>query len=228
MTTTTRPAPRQDGGVRSRARRPVLQDRPETLRTTQREATRQRVIEAAAELFDTLGYEGATIRAIARHAGVSVGSVFTTFTAKGEILSEVMQSRLGRLYAALDRVTPNLRGSTADRLRSICAIMLDFETARTKLFLAHIMATYDWTLPPTAKPYGHNQRLKQMLHDCVAKGVADGDVDPSLDLWEVVDLLLSTYAWTYRLAVTENADAKAMMLVMDRRIGLLARALAPR
>src|SRR5512140_2711545 len=86
------------------------------LRQSQKEATRNRVIEAARELFDAQGYEGTTIREIARQAGVSVGSVFTTFASKGEILSQVMQDRLDGLYAELDRVMPHLRGSTADRL----------------------------------------------------------------------------------------------------------------
>src|SRR5689334_12109307 len=94
---------------------PVLQGA--TLRQSQKEATRQRVLDAARDLFDSHGYQGTTIREIARLAQVSVGSVFTTFASKGEILSEVMQSRLDPLYAEIDRVMPHLRGSTADRLR---------------------------------------------------------------------------------------------------------------
>src|SRR3954464_1731377 len=78
-------------------------------RQSQKEATRNRVILAARELFDEQGYQGTTIREIARQAGVSVGSVFTTFATKGEILSQVMQERLDRLYAELDRVLPHLR-----------------------------------------------------------------------------------------------------------------------
>src|ERR1700694_2322343 len=89
-----------------------------TSRQSQKEATRQRVMEAARELFDTQGYLGTTVREIARHAGVSVGSVFTTFASKGEILSQVMQDRLGGLYAELDRGMPHLRGATLERLRT--------------------------------------------------------------------------------------------------------------
>ena len=77
-------------------------------RQSQKAATRMRVIAAARELFDTEGYEGTTVREIARHAKVSVGSVFTTFASKGEILSQVMQDRLDGLYAELDRVMPHL------------------------------------------------------------------------------------------------------------------------
>ncbi|HEV7386878.1 MAG TPA: TetR/AcrR family transcriptional regulator, partial [Phenylobacterium sp.] len=54
------------------ASRPAVVESPPKLRQTQKEATRNRVIEAARELFDTQGYQGTTIRDIATHAGVSV------------------------------------------------------------------------------------------------------------------------------------------------------------
>ncbi|MFI4966052.1 MAG: TetR/AcrR family transcriptional regulator [Caulobacterales bacterium] len=197
-------------------------------RQTQKEATRNRVIDAARELFDRQGYEGASIREIARHAGISVGSVFTTFASKGEILSQVMEDRLDGLYAELDRVVPNLRGSTADRLRSIFAIHFSFESRRTRLFLAHIAAAYDWTLPPSARPMGRNPRLIGIIRDCVVKGVAAGDVDPAIDPQEAVDLLMAAYVWIYRMAALNGADAAEMTGVMDRQIGLIASGLTPR
>lgn len=191
-------------------------------RRSQKEATRQRVLGAARELFDTLGYQGTTIREVARHAGVAVGSVFTTFASKGEILSEVMQNRLAPLYAELDRMMPHVRGSTADRLRSMFAIHFAFEAQHTRVFLSHIAAAYDWTLPPTARPFGHTPRLQEIIRESLALGVEQGDVDPRLDLQEVIDLLMAAYAWTYRLAVTKGADAKTMTAAMDRQIGLIA------
>ncbi|MFC3067813.1 TetR/AcrR family transcriptional regulator [Phenylobacterium soli] len=197
-------------------------------RQGQKEATRKRVIEAARELFDTQGYQGTTIREIARHAGVSVGSVFTTFASKGEVLSQVMEERLDGLYAELDRVVPHLRGSTADKLRTLYAMLFAFEEPRTKLFLSHIAAAYDWTLPPGARPYGANQRLRDLLHEIVCKGMACGDVDPQTDVLAVVDLLVGTYAWTYHLVVTEGADARRLTEVMDQRIGLIADGFRPR
>lgn len=193
-----------------------------TLRQTQKEATRAKVLDAARELFESVGYQGATIREIARIAGVSVGSVFTSFASKGEMLSEVMGQRLELLYAELDRVVPHLRGSTPDRLRSIFAVHIAFEARRTRLFLAHIAAAYDWTLPATARPFGRTPRLVEMLKDCLAKGVEQGDVDPACDLDEVVEMLIAAYAWTYQLTITEGADAEAMTRAMDRRIGLIA------
>jgi AcrR family transcriptional regulator len=199
-----------------------------SVRTSQKEATRQRVVEAARDLFEAKGYEETTVREIARLAQVSVGSVFTTFASKGEILSQVMADRLDGLYAELDRVVPHLRGSTADRLRSMFAIHYAFETQRTKLFLAHIAAAYDWTRGPNARPYGRTPRLVQIIHDCLADGVTQGDVDPAADLTMIVDLVLAAYAWTYRLAAWEGADAQAMSALFDRQVGLIACGFNPR
>lgn len=199
-----------------------------SVRSVQKEATRRRVLEAARELFETEGYEETTVRAIAKLAGVSVGSVFTSFQSKLDILSEVMGERLDELYDELDRVGHQLRGSTADRLRSLFALFYAFETRRKRLFLAHIAATYDWRPGAKATPFGHNERLKQVVRDCLARGVAAGDVDPAIDPELIVDVLLAAYAWTYRLAAWADADADTMSHAMDRQIGLLAAGFTPR
>ena len=197
-------------------------------RQSQKEATRQRVVVAARDLFDTHGYQGTTIREIARHAGVSVGSVFTTFASKGEILSEVMQARLDPLYAEIDRVMPHVRGATADRLRTLFAIHFEFEAQHVRLFLSHIAAAYDWTLAPGARPYGRTPRLQEVLREVLEKGLEDGDVRADVDYQEIIDLLMSAYAWTYRLVVTRDANTRSLIAVMDRQIGLIAEGFAPR
>ena len=112
---------------------------------------------------------------IARHARVSVGSVFTTFASKGEILSQVMEDRLDGLYAELDQVVPNLRGSTADRLRSIFAIHFSFESRRTRLFLGSISRRSLRLDADAARPAdGANPKLIGIIRDCITKGMGGG------------------------------------------------------
>ncbi|HEV2532244.1 TetR/AcrR family transcriptional regulator [Phenylobacterium sp.] len=222
-----------NGPRRVVARNPRRPARPAQVATssprqTQKAATRNRVIEAARELFDTQGYQGTTIREIASHAGVSVGSVFTTFASKGEILSQVMEGRLEGFYAELDRLAPHLRGSTADRLRSIYAIFFAVEAPRTRLFLSHIAAAFDWTLTSTARPYGRNERVRALLLETLVKGREAGDVDPEADLAGIVELLIAVYGWTYHMVVTEGADTQRMTETMDRQIGLIADGFRPR
>ena len=205
-----------------------LSSAPTPVRQSQKEATRQRVVDAARELFDTHGYQGTTIREIARHAGVAVGSVFTTFASKGEILSEVMQGRLAPLYAEIDRVTPHIHGPTVDRLRTMFAVHFEFEAQHARLFLAHIAAAYDWTITSGATPYGRNLHFQDVIKQVLDRGVEQGDVRADLDQQEIVDLLMAAYAWTWRLVVKDGADAKAMIGVMDRQITLIAEGFAPR
>ena len=190
-------------------------------RQVRKQATRERVLAAARDLFEEVGYDAATIRAVALKAGVSVGSVFTSFAGKAELLSQVMQDRLGALYAELEQVTPHLRGPTIDRLRSIMAVHYGFETRRLKLFIVYIGASFQWETGQAVVPLGRNDRLKTMLREVLARGVERGEVRPDADTECFIDTLLVAYMWNYRLALQDGADAPEMIEAMDRQIGLL-------
>ena len=199
-----------------------------SVRAAQKEATRRRVLDAARSLFNETGFEDTTVRAIADLAGVSVGSVFTTFASKSDILGQVMQDRLAALYAEAGRVIPLMRGSTADRIRSLFAVLYDFETRHVKLFLAHIAASYRWDVDPAMRPFGSNQVIKDLMRAWLADGVARGDVRASADVDLTVDLLLDVYGWNYHRAALEGAGSAELTAVMDRQVGLLFDGLAPR
>jgi AcrR family transcriptional regulator len=185
------------------------------------------VLDAARELFEEVGYDDATIRAIAKRAGVSVGSVFTGFTSKADVLGEVVQERLSDLYADLDQVTPHLRGSTADRCRSMFAVHYAFEFRRLRLFLAYISVAFDWQDDPQTPVMGSNPRLRGMVHDCLTEGILRGDVRRDADLDLAVEMLVGSYAWNYRLAATDGADAARLTDLFDRQVGLIFDGLAP-
>ncbi|MGA0602685.1 TetR/AcrR family transcriptional regulator [Caulobacter sp. KR2-114] len=198
------------------------------VREAQKLATRRRVLDAASDLFNEIGFEDATVRAIANRAGVSVGSVFTTFTSKADILNQVMQDRLEQLYEETGRVIPLMRGSTADRCRSLFAVLYAFETRRVKLFLAHIAVAYRWDMEPTARPFGANQVFRDLMGQWLAEGIGRGDVRPDADIGAIVDLLLGLYAWNYRLAASEGADADRLTALMDQQVGTVFEGLRPR
>jgi AcrR family transcriptional regulator len=61
-------------------------------RREQAEQTRQRVLDAAAKLFEERGYETATIAAIAVEAGVSPETVYARFDNKRTLLGELVRS----------------------------------------------------------------------------------------------------------------------------------------
>jgi AcrR family transcriptional regulator len=198
------------------------------VREARKQATRRRVLDAARELFEEVGYEEATTRAIARRADVSVGSVFTSFSSKSHVLSEVMQARLAELYADLEHVVPHLRGSTADRCRSFFAVHYAFEFRRLHLFLAFVAAAFDWRADPHLPAMGDNPRLRGMLLSCLTEGQARGDVRADADVELVTDLLVAAYAWNYRRAAQGEAQPPQLTALFDRQVGLIFEGLAPR
>jgi AcrR family transcriptional regulator len=198
-----------------------------TLRDARKEATRRRVLDAAHGLFEEVGYHEATIRAIAERAGVSVGGVFTSFTSKAHVLSAVMQERLTDLYADLERLVPHLRGSTADRCRSLFAVHYAFEFRRLRLFLAHIAAAFDWRADTSLPIMGTNPRLRGMVKDCLTEGIARGDVRGDTDIDVAADLLIGAYAWNYRLAAWSDADSERLTRLFDQQVGVIFDGLSP-
>jgi AcrR family transcriptional regulator len=186
-----------------------------------KQATRQRVLAAARDLFEEIGFEEATIRMIAQRAGVSVGSVFTTFAGKSEILSHVMADRLEGMYAELDRVVPHLRGHTVDRLRSIMAVHYSIEMRRQRLFVAYISASFSWRADHSVIPLGQNARFKGMLAETLIDGLARGEVREGVNVDTFVEVLLAAYIWNYRLISREGAEVTQLIDLMDRQIGVL-------
>jgi AcrR family transcriptional regulator len=194
------------------------------VRVARKLATRERVLAAAKDLFNEIGYEAATVRMIATRAGVATGSVFTTFASKLEILREVMEERLQGLYADLEKITPHLRGSVADRLCSVMAVHYAFEMRRPRLFTAYLAANFEWSDQAEPEPiitFGRNTRLRSFLKDIMTGGVNRGEVRADADLEVFIEILISAYGFNYRKAVQSGYDATALIEIMDKQIVLL-------
>ena len=63
-------------------------------RREQAARTRQRILDAAAELFIEQGYGATSVRAIAEAAQVAADTVYATFGSKGRLLTALIDSRL--------------------------------------------------------------------------------------------------------------------------------------
>jgi AcrR family transcriptional regulator len=93
------------------------------------ELTRDKLIEAAGQVFAERGYRAATIREICRRAGANVAAVNYTFGGKMSLYTEVLRHSMraagqaAAMSAALDsRLSPEgtIRGVIRARLMSLC------------------------------------------------------------------------------------------------------------
>lgn len=78
---------------------------PRLTRAESMAATRQKLVEAAAETFASLGFIGATVESIAEAAGYSRGAFYAHFGSKDDILLAVVEARSdGVTPQFLDRI----------------------------------------------------------------------------------------------------------------------------
>src|SRR5215470_5511601 len=102
-----------------------------TTRAAQKQATQAAVIAAAREEFEAVGYEAANIRAIARRAGVSAGTVIHYHADKRELLHAALFTDL---EATLAETLADLgRGSLATRLGRLTRGVFRYYEKRPKL-----------------------------------------------------------------------------------------------
>src|SRR5215470_20250344 len=64
--------------------------------------TRERLIEAAADVIAEEGYDRAGVQEIARRAGLTNGAIYANFRDKSELLAEAVEMGLTRLFGMMD------------------------------------------------------------------------------------------------------------------------------
>jgi AcrR family transcriptional regulator len=89
------------------------------------ESTRQRILNAAGEVFAELGFEGATVRAITQRAGVNVAAINYHFRDKAELYSRVIFDACAS-HGVADRIKAEGIVDPQRRLRSIIFHWLQF------------------------------------------------------------------------------------------------------
>jgi len=193
------------------------------IRKAQKLATRERVLSAARELFEGVGYEETTIRMIAERAGVSVGSVFTTFESKVDIFNYILFEKFEALFGELSRIAPHLKGSCCDRVVSLMSIAYGVECRQLDLMISHLAASHGWPERIEVENARRQERFIGLFRDCLDSGVRAGDLRKDVDYDLFVETLYAVYLRNYRRAFYERLDPDALSELIERQVGLLFR-----
>jgi AcrR family transcriptional regulator len=110
--------------------------------------TRERLLDAAARVFELKGYEGATVSLIAQEAGVTTGAIYAHYRGKAELLAAALEAHRERATAMLFParsdagsilVALGTRLATRDPAR--CALLVEaLLAARRDAELAEVLA----------------------------------------------------------------------------------------
>ncbi|MFN6515187.1 MAG: TetR/AcrR family transcriptional regulator [Nostoc sp. CreGUA01] len=143
--------------------------------------TRTRLIEAASQVFASLGVQGATTREIARVAGVNEVTLFRHFTSKEQLLGAVIENALLLQTEALahpEAWTQDLR-IDLKRYAQLYNTMLEAYEDLIRTFIGeakrHPEAARQ-VIQEAAKPLG--EKLVAYLQSNQTQGIVRADVDP--------------------------------------------------
>jgi AcrR family transcriptional regulator len=99
--------------------------------------TKTRILDAAMKVFSVQGYAGASIRAIAKAAGISIGGVYLYFRNKEELYLDLVRERAEK-QDLTTRETVAAAGSPEEALRAFLSVHLVHGLKYRELILINI------------------------------------------------------------------------------------------
>ena len=93
--------------------------------SARRQATRDRVLEAASEVFAERGFHGATVEDICERAGFTRGAFYSNFTSKDDLVVELSRRHSEALVDRIRRASKREHASADEVLRDVFAALAD-------------------------------------------------------------------------------------------------------
>jgi AcrR family transcriptional regulator len=193
--------------------------------TARAEETRRRIYESALELFREEGFEPATMRDIARKAGVALGAAYYYFSSKEAIVlafyEEMQESSHESILQAMDG-----RKKLKDRLRCVLEMRLQLLWPNRKFCDALFRHAPDPRDP--LSPFSDQTRsIRERAIDQLRIAVEGGDAKVPSDLKPRLPYLLWLYQmgiilfWLYDPSPRQQRTGQLMEKSLGLIIGLL-------
>ncbi|WP_405781483.1 TetR/AcrR family transcriptional regulator [Streptomyces sp. NBC_00859] len=115
--------------------------------STRRQATRQKLYEAAVTLIAEKGFSATTVEEIAERAGVAKGTVYYNFASKTVLFEELLRHGVGLLTASLQSAADTTAGRGGSKVDALDAMIrsglgfIDAYPAFTQLYVAEVWRT---------------------------------------------------------------------------------------
>lgn len=174
----------------SRVADPAIPAR-ETLRDRHKRETRATLLEQAYALFDELGFERATMRALAQRSGVALGTIFKHFPDKHALLGAAFREVIGRHIEEAFASLP-VAGLT-DRLLHLTRYFYRFYAARPSLARVLVKEIPLLPGPESAAVGAQATEFLRRVGALYVEAMQRGELRPDVDLVAAVGAFWSFY-----------------------------------
>jgi len=181
--------------------------------------TRQKVLDAARTLFAERGYDAATIRDIAKGAGMSTGAVFANFQDKAELFEAVFSEEMEGLL--LDIRTAAAEGRVLDRLSN--GLTAGYHRSLDHLPLMQAMVARSWFQPEDAdlRSRAFVRPLVEAVAEILQAGVREGELRQDVDLPMLARLIWDVFINNFRFAAYDNWGIEELTPHIRKQLDLI-------
>jgi len=160
-----------------------------------RGAKKQQIVEAAARVFRQKGYDGATLRDIAREAGLLPGSLYYHIRSKEELLRHIVEQPIKDLQRQLEEVIASAAPPGQKLAQAIAAHLRAFEAHYPSLFvyLRNVLQVDGMRRRVQKQAKRYEEYWQQLL----SQGVKSGEFPRDLDVKVVSFALLGMCNWMH-------------------------------
>jgi len=196
----------------------------ETPRLNRRQAakvrTRQKVLDAARQLFAERGYEPATIRDIAKGAGMSTGAVFANFQDKAELFEAVLSADMVQLAETLKAAAT---AETTVRARLLAALTAGYHGSLEQLPLVQAVMARSW-FQPVASEMRTRAAIKPLISvvtDAVQAGVRERELNQDADVRLLGEMIYEAWLSNYRRAAYDGWTIEQLTAQIGKQIDII-------
>ncbi|HEV2083390.1 MAG TPA: TetR/AcrR family transcriptional regulator [Brevundimonas sp.] len=182
--------------------------------------TRGKVLSSARELFAQRGYDPATIRDIAKGAGMSTGAVFANFQDKAELFEAVLAEDLDRVAGEM-KTAAEAEGSARKRLGA--ALTAGYRATLDHLPLVQAVVARAWFHPAEAERRAREavKPLTALMGEILSGAASRGEIARDADLDLIGGMIWTAFVSGFRRAAYEGHDLKALSSTLERQIDLI-------
>ncbi len=153
------------------------------------------LLAAALDLFVQKGYAATRVEEVARHAGVSKGTLFLYFSSKEELFKAVVRENISGRFPLWNAQFDAFEGSTADMLRHCMMLWWERLGSSKACGITKLMLTEGRNFPELATFFQHEviEPAHDLIRRILLRGAARGEfgpVDPEYGVYAVLAPML--------------------------------------
>lgn len=194
------------------SQQPKRRSVPPADRSASFEAKRREIAEAAVKVFDRVGFQRATMAALADEMGVDRSSLYYYITSKEELLDEVLRTVVERNFMLAEKIRRS-NVSPRRKLRDFIIMLMTSYGEHYPLFYIYIRENLSHVSGPrsewSAKMREMNRQTTDSLVAIIEEGFADGSFRPIGKAHVIAYGIFGVVGWTSRWFKPDRSDTSA-------------------